>query len=97
MPFLLTRPFPFVQNVRHLPRVKSHLCSLEMLPAWVINLGPERSSSLQPTGERIGPGVSQGMVFSGYGARKIKPGVTESGTDAVFHSLSPSVVAASEK
>lgn len=63
MLFLLPRPFPFVQNVRHLPRVKFHLCSLARLPAWVINLGPERSSLQLPTVERIGPGVAQGMVF----------------------------------
>lgn len=62
MLFLLTRLFPFVQNVRHLPRVKFHLCSLERLTAWVINLGPERSSWLLPTVEMIGPGLSQGMV-----------------------------------
>lgn len=70
MLFLLTRPFPFVQNVRHLPRVKFHLCSLERLPAWVINPGPESSSSLLLTVERIGPGVSQRMFFEGCGARK---------------------------
>lgn len=70
---------PLFQNVRHLPRVKFHLCSLERLTVWVINLVPERGSSLLPTVEMTGPGASRGTVFQGDGARKIKPGVSESG------------------
>lgn len=89
MLFLLTQPFPFVQNVRQLPRIKFNLCSLDRLTAWVINLGPERSSWLLPTVEVIGPGLSQGTVFQSYDARKIRPSVIVSDTNArVFHSLS---------
>lgn len=60
---LLTHPPPpLFQNVRHLPRVKFHLCSLERLTAWLINLSPERSSLLLPTVEMMNPGASQGMA-----------------------------------
>lgn len=72
---------PLLQNVRHPPRVKFHLCSLERLTVWIINLGPERRSSQLPTVDMIGPGASQG-----YGARKIKPRVPESGRCGNFSS-----------
>lgn len=95
--FFLPALYSLFQNVRHLYRIKFHLCSLERLSTRVINLGPGRSSQLLPTVEMIGPGTSQGMAFQGYGARKIKPRVTESGTNAaVFHSSSPSLAATQE-